>query len=97
MKRREYKHYDAEFKREAVRLSEQDGVTAKQIAQELGVEPKRLYKWREQARARQQKTETAKQPVRDEMVRRLERENTRLKTELEILKKAVSIFAESQH
>lgn len=42
--------YTAEFKREAVRLSEQAGVSVVQVAQELGVSDYSLYKWRKQTR-----------------------------------------------
>ena len=46
----ERKVYTAEFKREAVRLSEQAGVSVAQIAQELGISDYSLYKWRKRAR-----------------------------------------------
>ena len=48
---KERKVYTSEFKREAVRLSEQQGVSVAQVAQELGVSDYSLYKWRKQARA----------------------------------------------
>lgn len=43
------KTYTAEFKREAVRLSQQPGVSVVQMAEELGVSDHTLYKWRKQA------------------------------------------------
>jgi len=43
---KERRVYTAEFKREAVRLSEQADVSVVQIAQELGVSDYSLYKWR---------------------------------------------------
>ncbi|MBN1874937.1 MAG: transposase [Anaerolineae bacterium] len=42
----ERRQYTPEFKREAVRLSEKGEKSAAQIERELGVTPKRLYKWR---------------------------------------------------
>lgn len=48
---KERKVYTAEFKREAVRLSEQAGVSVAQVAQELGVSDYSFYKWRKQARS----------------------------------------------
>jgi len=48
---KERRVYSAEFKREAVRLSEQAGVSVVQVAQELGVSDYSLYKWRKQARS----------------------------------------------
>lgn len=35
-----------EFKRRAVQLCEQEGVTIAQIARELGIDVKLLYRWR---------------------------------------------------
>ena len=43
------KTYTAEFKREAVRLSQQTDVSVTKIAEELGVSDHTLYKWRKQA------------------------------------------------
>jgi transposase len=48
---KERRVYTAEFKREAVRLSEQADVSVAQVAQELGVSDYSLYKWRKQAKA----------------------------------------------
>jgi transposase len=41
--------YDREFKAQAVQLCEQDGVAITQIARELGVDVKLLYRWRNEA------------------------------------------------
>ncbi len=43
---KERRVYTAEFKGEAVRLSEQAGVSVVQVAQELSVSDYSLYKWR---------------------------------------------------
>lgn len=48
---KERRVYTAEFKREAVRLSEQADFSVAQVAQELGVSDYSLYKWRKQAKA----------------------------------------------
>jgi len=42
----ERRKYDRDFKRQAAQLCEQDGVTATQIARELGIDVKLLYRWR---------------------------------------------------
>ena len=47
---KERRVYTAEFKREAVRLSDQAGVSVAQVAQELGVSDYSLTKWRKQAK-----------------------------------------------
>jgi transposase-like protein len=45
-KRQERRRFPKEFKLEAVRQSERAGVTAKQVAEELGISDRLLYKWR---------------------------------------------------
>lgn len=42
----ERRKYDRDFKRQAAQLCEQEGVTATQIARELGIDVKLLYRWR---------------------------------------------------
>ena len=37
MARKKYQHYTGEFRKEAVKLSEQPGVTQAQVAKELGI------------------------------------------------------------
>lgn len=41
--------YSSEYKREAVRLTQEPGVTISQVARELGINPGMLGKWRRQA------------------------------------------------
>ena len=82
-----------EFKREAVRLSQERGNVA-QTARDLGLHSSLLQKWRKRL------TTAASQEVvfpghgnpKAPELARLERENARLKEENEILKKAVGIF-----
>ena len=72
----------AEFKREAVRLSEQVGTSVAQTAQELGVSDYSLYKWRKQARER---GELAFPGNGNVALSAEQQENVRLKKELERL------------
>lgn len=93
----ERKVYTAEFKREAVRLSEQAGVSVAQIAQELGVSDYSLYKWRKKAKESGELAfpgngKVALTAEQQENVR-LKRELERVKQERDILKKAVGFFA----
>ena len=89
------KTYTKAFKQEAVKLLDSTDKTGQTIARELGIKRNQLYKWREELKA---KGEFAFQgPGRrpldhSDKVTRLERENTRLKEELEILKKAAAYF-----
>jgi len=89
------REYSAEFKREAVELSNAADKPIAQIARELGIRPRLLYKWREQMR--EQKGEAfpghGNRPESSAEAVRLEREVARLRQELEILKKALAIFS----
>ena len=94
---KERKVYTAEFKREAVRLSEQAGVSVAQIAQELGVSDYSLYKWRKHARESGELAfpgngKVALTAEQQENVR-LKRELERVRQERDILKKATMYFA----
>ena len=92
------KKYDREFKRKAVELSFARG-NAKEIAEELGIRPELLYRWRREYQQYENNSFPGKgKPKMTE----LEKENARLKKELrdakmerDILKKAVSIFSRS--
>ncbi len=94
---KERRVYTAEFKREAVRLSEQASVSVVQVAQELGVSDYSLYKWRKQARSggvlafpgNGKVALTAEQHENVSLKKELER----VTQERDVLKKAVKFFA----
>lgn len=86
--------YTADFRADAVRLVEQSDRSLRQVAADLGLSTESLRRWVLQAR-----TDAGKGPEgalttaeRDEL-RRLRRENTTLRMEREILKKAAAFFA----
>ena len=87
-----------EFKREAVRLVTEGGHPEAQVARDLGVCRSLLGKWRRQVQQEVQNGQGGQSTfpgrgiARDEEMARLQRENARLKEEVEILKKAVGIF-----
>ncbi len=94
---KERRIYTAEFKREAVRLSEQAGVSVVQVAQELGISDYSLYKWRKQAHSGGELAfpgngKVALTAEQQENVR-LKRELERVTQERDVLKKAVKFFA----
>lgn len=93
----ERKVYTAEFKHEAVRLSEQADVSGVQVAQELGVSDYSLYKWRKQARSGGELAFPGNGKValtaEQQENARLKRELERVKQERDILKKAIGFFA----
>lgn len=91
MTKRKRRKFSKEFKREAVRLLRahpEKGVTA--IAGELGVTVSVLRSWLEMVEA-EEKTGLPSEEL--EELKRLRKENARLKEEVEILGKATAFFA----
>lgn len=91
------KKFDADFKREAVLLTDESGNTVSQVAENLGIARGSLYNWRRifrknaslafpgngnQALTKEQKT-----------IKTLEKELYRVQRERDILKKATAIFS----
>ena len=92
MARREF---TAEFKREAVRLASQAGMTKSQVARDLGIHLNVLRNWVKQFETgKWDKTKGA--PLKDAQqaeIEALRRELKRVSMERDILKKAVGYFA----
>ena len=94
MKRKNRK-YTREYKIEAVRLCEKDERPVAEVARQLGIHPNNLYKWRAQFGVNGEESFPGKGNLRssDEELRRLQRENMRLREERDILKKTVVFFS----
>lgn len=86
------KSYTEEFKREAVALVQKTGNRA-QVARELGIHASLLQKWQEKLDSNPDRPFPGKGNPQNEELAQLKKENTRLKEEVEILKKAVGIFS----
>jgi transposase len=86
-----YRKHTNEFKLEAVRLAESEGVAAAQVARDLGINDSLLYKWIKQFGTRADGTQVT--PDEHEELIRLRRENRVLREERDILKKATAFFA----
>ena len=92
-----------EFKAEAVRLVTVEGHPARQVARDLDIHESLLRRWQRKLAARQARAPGVKPSatvaaaiiVEQEEIRKLKRENERLRMERDILKKAVSIFSEA--
>jgi transposase len=87
--------FSAEFKREAVKLAKQAGASRAKVAGELGLHPNVLGRWVRHFESGKWR-ETPGAPLRNEQqleIERLKRELNRVKTERDILKKAVAYFA----
>lgn len=89
------KSYSREFKIEAVKLVTEAGNSQTQVAYDLGIHPNTLCKWVQQYSERPQDAFPGKghQLTEAEALRKLQRENERLRMERDILKKAVAIFS----
>jgi transposase len=83
--------YTNEFKLEAVRLAEGEGVSAAQVARDLGIHNSLLYRWIEQFGTKPDGTQVT--PDEHEELIRLRREIKTLREERDILKKATAFFA----
>jgi len=92
----ERKMYTKEFKLEAVKLSDAKDVSVVQVAKELGIGPKLLYRWRSELKEEGEQAFPGKGKVRDEEVAELKRELLRVRQERDILKKALSVFAQPE-
>lgn len=87
--------YDLEFKINAVRLVKEQGLTAKEASEDLGVGLSTLERWISEHKQHGAAAFPGKGKLRpdDEKLKKLERENEKLKRERDILKKALAIFS----
>ncbi len=96
-KRKPYNTYTREFKIEAVRLMDESGRSASELAMELGVRRNQLYKWKEQLSTKGGEAFPNKRgrPVKEQQseLTTLKQENNQLREEVDILKKAAAYFA----
>jgi transposase len=87
--------FSRDFKVEAVRLVEEEDRPAKEVAEQLGIKPGVLYRWIKAYSMDREDAFPGQGHVGgpEEELRRLRRENARLREEREILKKAITFFA----
>ena len=85
--------YDKEFKKNAVRLSYASNKSVSEVANDLGISPGLLFRWRKLYTPQGEKTQYA---TLEEEYRALKLENAELKMERDMLKKAAAYFAKLQ-
>ena len=87
--------YDREFKLEVLQMVQQDGRTIKSVAEELGIHPGVISRWRKEFHGdeRDAFVGSGHQRTQDEEIRRLKRRLADVTEERDILKKAVAFFA----
>jgi transposase len=90
------KRYDKEFKIETIRLASEPGNTQAKIERDLGISQGIISRWKRELLEDGEQAFPGKGHLKadDDELRRLKRENERLRRERDILKKAVAIFSE---
>ena len=86
-----YQRHTNEFKVEAVRLAERDGISVAQVSRDLGIRGSLLYRWIKQYGTKPDGSQVT--PDEHEELIRLRRENRVLREERDIIKKATAFFA----
>jgi transposase len=89
------RRFTPEFKREAVKLARQPGAVTAKIAEELGLNANVLRRWIQQFEQGRWESKPGV-PLKTEQqaeIERLRKENAKLRTERDILKKAAAYFA----
>src|SRR5688572_19103057 len=100
-KYRPYKHYDDEFKRNAVQLLESSGRPMAEVAGDLGIPYKTLERWRGKLRhagSCAPRTEKSSDLASSELaeLKELRRRLAHTERERDILKKALAIFSREE-
>ena len=90
---RERRLFTEEFKREAVKLVNQPGATKAAIARDLGVGANLLGRWCRDVSGETPVTGGSSEKVSPQEYERMRRELAKVKTERDILKKALGYFA----
>lgn len=85
--------FSPEFKREAISLTYQPGVSCRQIALEIGINPNLLSRWKREAEQAEGQAFKGSGTPRDEEVSQLKRELARVKKERDFLREAATFFA----
>jgi transposase len=84
--------YPDEFRREAVQML-RAGRTPRELAESLGVSQQTLRNWRRQDQIDRRERDDGLTSGEREELRRLRRENARLRQERDLLKRAAAFFA----
>ncbi len=98
MARKKTKSYSEEYRRQAVSLADQQGKTAREVAEDLGIHVNQIYNWRTQFNKLSKKQFRTLQGVdyskeEADEIRHLKHENDKLREENDLLKKVTAYFA----
>ena len=94
--------YPDEFKIKAMQLADHPDILAKDVAEDLGIHPILLYRWRKEYREGKFKEDKRRKKLKIETkkvaellrIQQLERENQKLRIENELLKKTIEFNSE---
>jgi len=88
------KHFNPEFRQEVAELVADKGYSVREAADAMSVGKSTVDRWVRDLRKERNGEETKGTPISEDRqrIRELERENSRLKTEKEILKKATALL-----
>ncbi len=92
-KRKRYKRYSPEFKREALKRASEEGMTDVIFCEELGISTRQLRRWRDEFRLLGDDAFPGQGRSRDEELTQLKRELVKVKQERDFLKDAAVFFA----
>jgi len=90
---RRYKRYSPEFKREALKRASEDGITDKQVCEELGISARQLRRWRDEFRLLDIDAFAGQWGDRHDEIIKLKKELAQVKQERDFLKEAAAYFA----
>ena len=94
--RRPRRHFDDDFKAQAVRLVLDEGKSINQVAKELDLTASALGDWVARARADRSRGKTGLTTAEREELAKLRKEVRELRVERDILKQAAAFFAKHQ-
>ncbi len=92
-KKKRYRRYSPEFKREALKRASEEGVTDVIVCEELGIGARQLRRWRDEFRLLGDDAFPGQGHSRDEELTKLKRELAKVKQERDFLKDAAVYFA----
>lgn len=92
-KRKPYKRYSPEFKREALKRASAEGITDKEACAELGISTRQFLRWRDEFRLLGDDAFPGQGRSRDQELTDLKRELAKTKQERDFLKEAAIYFA----
>ena len=92
-KKKRYKRYSPEFKREALKRASEEGVTDVIVCEELGISARQLRRWRDDYRLLGDDAFPGQGRSRDEEITQLKRRLVKVEQERDFLKDAAVFFA----